>query len=178
MPSRRSIIRTILLPSFAVIVLKSFSSASAQQPEPVQFPVMSAERVAQFLEAADRKLDYLPGEVLVKFKDGVQPAGQQRALLALRSRPDAGQLEWIGDSRCCGTRVNRTRTFSRSNCRRSRKWRTPNRTTSGTCTRCRTIGLQPPVELRRDRFADVVGTSVLAAPPRSSSPSSTPASPR
>ena len=97
MPSRRSIIRTILLPGFVLIVLKLFSSASAQQPEPVQFPVMSAERVAQFLEAADRKLDYLPGEVLVKFKDGVQPAGQQRALQALRSRPDAGQLEWIGD---------------------------------------------------------------------------------
>jgi serine protease len=97
MPSRRSIIRTILLPGFVLIVLKLFSSASAQQPEPAQFPVMSAERVAEFLEAADRKLDYLPGEVLVKFKDGVQPAGQQRALLALRSRPDAGQLEWIGD---------------------------------------------------------------------------------
>src|SRR5262245_53424812 len=96
MPSRRAIIRLLLLPS-VVIVLKLLSSASAQQPDPAQMPVVPAERVAQFLQAAERKLDYLPGEVLVKFKDGVAPAGQQRALMALRSRPDAGQLEWIGD---------------------------------------------------------------------------------
>ena len=42
-------------------------------------------------------LDYLPGEVVVKFKEGVTPDGQQRALDALRSRPPDRRLEWAGE---------------------------------------------------------------------------------
>ncbi|HWW87990.1 MAG TPA: S8 family serine peptidase [Vicinamibacterales bacterium] len=59
------------------------------------FPVMGASRAWAFVQAADHKLDYLPGEVLVKFKAGTGVAGQQRALMALRSRPAVTDLNWI-----------------------------------------------------------------------------------
>jgi serine protease len=48
--------------------------------------------------ASDRQLDYVPGEVLVKFRGGVGVAGQQRALSALRSRPLSSDLRWVGDT--------------------------------------------------------------------------------
>ncbi len=56
---------------------------------------MTADRAHAFLEAYDRHLDYLPGEVLVKFKDGTDVAGRQRALMALRSHPSVDALQWI-----------------------------------------------------------------------------------
>ena len=59
--------------------------------------LLTAERALGFVQAADRKLGYLPGEVLVKFKDGVSVAGEQRALAVLRSRPDVSKLRWVGD---------------------------------------------------------------------------------
>jgi serine protease len=66
-------------------------------PDGGALPVMPVEQALAFAEAAARNLNYLPGQVLVKFKDGVDLAGQARALSALRSRPDAGDLEWVGD---------------------------------------------------------------------------------
>src|SRR5690606_10728505 len=59
-------------------------------------PGLTIQKVQAFAEAADRGLDYLPGEVLVKFRAGVQPAGQTRALAALRSRPSSDALRWSG----------------------------------------------------------------------------------
>ena len=58
---------------------------------------MPAAEAQAFADAAANKLDYLPGEVLVKFKDGVEVRAQQRALDALRSRPTVDRLQWIGD---------------------------------------------------------------------------------
>jgi hypothetical protein len=57
---------------------------------------MPAARAAAFVDAASRGLDYLPGEVLVKFRDGVTSSRQQRALDAVRSRPSLDALEWSG----------------------------------------------------------------------------------
>ena len=53
--------------------------------------------VQAFVDAAADRLDYLPGQVLVKFKDGVEVSGRQRALDALRSRPAEDRLEWVGE---------------------------------------------------------------------------------
>ena len=62
------------------------------------FPgMMTLERAQAFVQAAERKLNYVPGEVLVKFKAGVTASGQQRALDAVRSRPSVSQLRWIGE---------------------------------------------------------------------------------
>jgi serine protease len=58
---------------------------------------MTPERALSFVLATDRKLNYMPGEVLVKFRPGVSVAGQQRALSALRSRPAPSALRWLGD---------------------------------------------------------------------------------
>jgi serine protease len=58
---------------------------------------MSKERALAFVRAAEARLDYLPGEVLIKFRSGVSQSQQQAALSALRSRPSAGDLRWIGE---------------------------------------------------------------------------------
>jgi len=59
-------------------------------------PMVSAQRAAQFVDAASRHLGYLPGEVIVKFKDGVTVDQQQRALDVSRGRPSVNSLEWAG----------------------------------------------------------------------------------
>ena len=67
------------------------------QDAPAPQPMMSVERTAAFIDAARRSLDYLPGEVIVKFKPGASRDGQQRALDAVRSRPSVDSLEWAGE---------------------------------------------------------------------------------
>jgi serine protease len=68
---------------------------TAQSADPL--PVMSKERALAFVRAAEARLDYLPGEVLIKFRAGVSQSQQQAALSSLRSRPSAGDLQWIGE---------------------------------------------------------------------------------
>lgn len=58
-------------------------------------PLLPREVVESFIQAATDHLDYLPGEVIVKFKPGVTVQGEQRALMALRSRPDVSALQWM-----------------------------------------------------------------------------------
>ena len=79
-------------------------TAGAGAEQVISGPVITAadlrltpERAEAFVAAFDRGLDYLPGEVVVKFKPGMAPVQQQRALSALRSRPDVGALRWMGD---------------------------------------------------------------------------------
>jgi subtilisin family serine protease len=86
--------------SFAVVVLFATSFISGQQSteQPsVPMAVMSAADAQAFTDAAADRLEFLPGQVLVRFKDGVEAAGRQRALDALRSRPAEDRLEWIGE---------------------------------------------------------------------------------
>lgn len=54
-------------------------------------------RAQALMEAFEKKLDYIPGDVLVKFRDGTTIGGAQRALSSLRSQPDVNELAWIGD---------------------------------------------------------------------------------
>ena len=58
--------------------------------------VLSGERAQRFADAAVRQLDYLPGEVVVRFRAFTGAAGQQRALNVLRGQPDVSDLEWHG----------------------------------------------------------------------------------
>jgi serine protease len=89
------------IPSVLAVVLLSTSSfISGQQPAdqtPSPIAVMSGADAQAFADAAADRLDYLPGQVLVKFKDGVETRGRQRALDALRSRPAEDRLEWVGE---------------------------------------------------------------------------------
>ena len=57
---------------------------------------LTAARAEAFAEAARRGLNYLPGEVVVKFRSGMGAASMQRALDAVSSRPNADGLEWHG----------------------------------------------------------------------------------
>jgi serine protease len=79
-----------------VVIVAPGSRAIGQQG---QTPVaaMSPERTDEFIEAASRGLGYLPGEVVIRFRDGIGPRRQQRALDALRSRPPVESLEWHGE---------------------------------------------------------------------------------
>src|SRR5262245_42987747 len=86
--------------AFALVALLATSFLRGQQPAeqaPPPIPVMSGADAQAFADAAADRLDYLPGQVLVKFKDGVEVNGRQRALDALRSRPAENRLEWIED---------------------------------------------------------------------------------
>jgi serine protease len=62
-----------------------------RQPSPMR---RDPARVQAMIEAREQHLDYLPGEVIVKFRDGMSPVAQQRALSTLSSRPTANALEW------------------------------------------------------------------------------------
>jgi serine protease len=59
--------------------------------------LLTPARALAFMQAAERHLDFVPGEVLVRFKDGVGADGQERALTALRSRPTVSSLKWVGE---------------------------------------------------------------------------------
>jgi serine protease len=81
----------------AALLSSPSGSISAQSDDAPYRLLLTADRALAFVQAADRRLHYIPGEVLVRFKSGVGPAGQQRALNALRSRPAPSALRWIGD---------------------------------------------------------------------------------
>jgi serine protease len=59
--------------------------------------ILTSARAAAFAQAAAEHLDYVPGEVLVKFRRGTSLLARNRALSALRSRPTSDRLRWLGD---------------------------------------------------------------------------------
>lgn len=86
------VLTTILVASWILTARAQLGS------QPDSFPLqLTTERAQAFVDAADRGLNYVPGEVLVKFKAGTGPAAQQRALMAVRSRPSVDSLRWVGD---------------------------------------------------------------------------------
>ena len=86
-----------VLTAIAAALTLSSGGVTAQAGAPPFPTIMTFERAQAFVQAAERKLDYVPGEVLVKFKAGVTASGQQRALDAVRSRPSVSQLRWVGE---------------------------------------------------------------------------------
>lgn len=93
-------VRTIVLVMCAAVVLSTGPRLRGQQvvstPGLATMPMMPSSRAAAFIDAATQHLDYMPGEVLVKFKDGVSVSEQQRALDVSRGRPSVDSLEWAG----------------------------------------------------------------------------------
>lgn len=82
-----------------IVVVGAAFSRAPQLAGQTTLPVsaMSAERAQGFIDAASRGLDYLPGEVIVKFAAGLSTTARLRALGAIRDRPGASALRWIGD---------------------------------------------------------------------------------
>ncbi len=94
------------LAGLALLVWLVLVPVSAQQtpvpqqppPPPPRGAFITTPEQRQALElAAVRDLSYIPGEVIVKFREGVTVVGQARALDALRSRPLPERLQWIAD---------------------------------------------------------------------------------
>src|SRR5436190_15933361 len=93
-------ITTAALAASSLALIMSTPATIRAQSDTWEAPhrmLLSPERAFALVQAADRRLDYVPGEVLVRFHDGVSAAGQTRALSALRGRPSAGDLRWVGD---------------------------------------------------------------------------------
>lgn len=86
----------VLLPGLVLTAALCIPIVAAQQAPRPEFLTTPAQREAMEL-AAVRGLDYIPGEVIVKFRQGTAVAGQARALDALRSRPLPDRLQWISD---------------------------------------------------------------------------------
>src|SRR5262245_1022332 len=82
-----------------LVMASSTRSISAQTDEwtPPYPMLLTPERALAFVRASDRKLDYLPGEVIVKFRQGIGTSGVLRALTSVRSRPALNALRWMGD---------------------------------------------------------------------------------
>jgi serine protease len=93
-------VRGVVLLACAAALLTAGPRLRGQQvvatPGLSPFPTMSAARTAAFVAAASQRTEFLPGEVVVKFKDGVTADQQQRALDVVRSRPTVDSLEWAG----------------------------------------------------------------------------------
>jgi serine protease len=84
----------------AWLVVTRDEPVQAQEPQqqPRSYRLrLSPDRVSAFVAAAVQRLNYVPGEVIVRFRDGVTADGQQRALLGLRSRSAASTLRWAGN---------------------------------------------------------------------------------
>jgi len=83
--------------AFAAALSTSTIPTTAQQRALPHDLLMSREQIAALVQAWNDRLPYLPGEVLVKFRDGVEATGQVRALSALRAGIEQRNVRWIGD---------------------------------------------------------------------------------
>jgi serine protease len=75
----------------AVAVTAPLAAQDARQP----YPTLPLDRLLQFREAIDRRLDHVPGEVIVKFRDGVDGDGRTRALQAVAGPQATSDMRWI-----------------------------------------------------------------------------------
>jgi serine protease len=73
------------------------NAAPLQPQEEPSSSLLTAERLQALALATQEHLNWVPGEVLVKFKPGVSQAQGSRALSALRGRPDMRTGRWIDD---------------------------------------------------------------------------------
>jgi hypothetical protein len=80
-----------------VVMLPIPISVRAQEPAVIKFEGPGTERLAAILQAVEDGLPYMPGEVLVRFKDGAQPREQAGALSVLNVDVKSDQARWIGD---------------------------------------------------------------------------------
>jgi len=96
---RRRSVRILGAAVIAVAGLTTFRQTPRAQtadwvpPYPL---LLTPDRALAVAQAAADRLDYIPGEVVVRFKPGAVPADQQRALMSLRSRPSVARLRWSG----------------------------------------------------------------------------------
>src|SRR3989442_15810664 len=72
----------------------AFLSAQSDAWTPPYRMLLTPDRALPFVQAADRRLGYVPGEALLKFKPGVGVGGQELGLTALPNPPTPIRLRW------------------------------------------------------------------------------------
>ena len=90
----RAVVTVFVAGSIAIVA--QAAGLRAQSGSTIVWSGLTPLEVAQYEEEARQQLGYLPNQVLVKFKDGMSQASRQRALMALRSRPDIDEVKWAG----------------------------------------------------------------------------------
>ena len=81
----------------AALVLTASAVVTSQSPQTaVSSSSLSASRLTALLEATSSNIDWMPGEVLVKFREGVTPVQQQSVLRVLRVDDPPPSVRWIG----------------------------------------------------------------------------------
>ena len=84
---------TVGAPSISVPSMVPPVATQVGQGQPTTGPWIDSVRLQGLIEAERLGVDYVPGEALVKFKDGVTTEGQTRAVMALRGGGSAS-IEW------------------------------------------------------------------------------------
>jgi serine protease len=98
--TRKPTRRRLAVVSSAVVIawtVAMLARTTAQEPELMQSGADS-RRLAAFANAIAHQLPYIPGELLVRFRDGIDPARQQSALRALRVDLSQSRGQWIGET--------------------------------------------------------------------------------
>ena len=92
----RSILLLGTVASVAVLSSSTTRTSAQQRTLPYDF-LQSREQIDALRQAWNDDLPYIPGEVLIKFRPGVEAAGRIRALSATRARIEERNARWIGD---------------------------------------------------------------------------------
>jgi serine protease len=88
--------RIAWMAAMGLVTVGISSSISAQDAAPHQF-LLDREQVAALVRAFNEGLAYVPGEVLVKFRTGLEPAQQASALSVVRGGLQSTETRWIGN---------------------------------------------------------------------------------
>jgi serine protease len=86
--------RVLIAVSVVALAATVVSSQAPEQPLPEQF---NRGRIEAVLSAIREGLPYVPGEILVKFRDGTSVEQRSSALRVLRSSANGSNGQWIGD---------------------------------------------------------------------------------
>jgi hypothetical protein len=91
----------LLALSAVLIAWLAASRLHAQEPSTSYELLMSPDEIRAFLTAREQHLGFIPGETLVKFRPGMAPTDQTRAISALRRGTTASAM--TRRIRCSGT---------------------------------------------------------------------------
>jgi serine protease len=89
--------RWLTLAAFLLAALGVTNHVSARQAAPAAAGPADPTRLAALLEAAERGLAHVPGELLVRFSAEADLGQRARALSVLRSEVAPARSQWIGD---------------------------------------------------------------------------------
>lgn len=88
--------RTAVIVCFLIAASISAQSLTPA-PQPIAGDVMSAAKAQAFVDAAERHLNYLPGEVVVRFRGATPQTRDMAAMSAVRRQlREGGSIEWVG----------------------------------------------------------------------------------